>query len=107
MLRHATYNLRGGFLVRPLTIALALGCAGAFLSWLEEEFPAASAWVPTVLFPMPERSPRIGVTAVSKYLPLRSMVRYIGRKALAISLRPTSSHVGFFLLSSRTIRSLS
>jgi uncharacterized membrane protein len=45
------YNLRGGFLIRPLTIALTLGCAGAFLSWLEEEFPAASAWVPTALFP--------------------------------------------------------
>ncbi|MGO9403302.1 MAG: DUF2254 domain-containing protein [Terriglobales bacterium] len=51
MLRHAMYNLRGGFLIRPLTIALALGCAGAFLSWLEEMFPAASAWVPAVLFP--------------------------------------------------------
>ena len=51
MLRHAMYNLRGGFLIRPLTIALTLGCAGAFLSWLEEEFPATSAWVPTVLFP--------------------------------------------------------
>src|SRR5450631_3587020 len=51
MLRHAMYSLRGGFLIRPLTIALTLGCAGAFLSWLEEEFPAASAWVPTVLFP--------------------------------------------------------
>ena len=51
MLRHAMYNLRGGFLIRPLTIAVALGCAGAFLSWLEEEFPVTSAWVPTVLFP--------------------------------------------------------
>src|SRR5665811_2227714 len=51
MLRHAMYNLRGGFLIRPLTIALTLGGAGAFLSWLEEEFPAASAWVPTALFP--------------------------------------------------------
>ncbi|MGD0468661.1 MAG: DUF2254 domain-containing protein [Terriglobales bacterium] len=51
MLRHAMYNLRGGFLIRPLTIALTLGCAGAFLSWLEEEFPATSAWVPAVLFP--------------------------------------------------------
>src|ERR1022692_4731731 len=51
MLRHAMYNLRGGFLIRPLTIALALGGAGAFLSWMEEEFPAASAWVPTALFP--------------------------------------------------------
>jgi uncharacterized membrane protein len=51
MLRHAMYNLRGGFLIRPLIIALTLGCAGAFLSWSEEEFPAASAWVPTVLFP--------------------------------------------------------
>jgi len=45
------YNLRGGFLIRPLTIALALGSAGAFLAWLEETFPAASAWVPTSLFP--------------------------------------------------------
>ena len=51
MLRHAMYSLRGGFLIRPLTIALTLGCAGAFLSWLEEEFPVTSAWVPTVLFP--------------------------------------------------------
>ena len=51
VLRHAMYNLRGGFLIRPLTIALSLGCAGAFLSWLEEEYPAVSAWVPTTLFP--------------------------------------------------------
>ena len=51
MLRHAMYSLRGGFLIRPLIIALALGGAGAFLSWLEEEFPIASAWVPTALFP--------------------------------------------------------
>jgi uncharacterized membrane protein len=50
-LRHAMYNLRGGFLIRPLTIAVALGCAGAFLSWLEQEFPVTSTWVPTVLFP--------------------------------------------------------
>jgi len=45
------YNLRGGFLIRPLTIALSLGCAGALLSWLEEEYPAVSAWVPSTLFP--------------------------------------------------------
>jgi uncharacterized membrane protein len=51
MLRHAMYNLRGGFLIRPLTIALTLGGAGAFFSWVEEEFPATSTWVPTVLFP--------------------------------------------------------
>ena len=51
LLRHAMYNLRGGFLIRPLTIALVLGSAGALLSWLEEEFPAVSAWVPAVLFP--------------------------------------------------------
>jgi uncharacterized membrane protein len=51
LLRHAMYNLRGGFLIRPLTIALVLGSAGAVLSWLEEEVPAASAWVPAVLFP--------------------------------------------------------
>ena len=45
------YNLRGGFLVRPLIIALALGCAGALLSWLEETFPGVSAWVPRAIFP--------------------------------------------------------
>ncbi len=49
--RRALYNLRGGFLIRPLTIALILGGVGAFLSWLEEEFPIASDWVPAVLFP--------------------------------------------------------
>jgi uncharacterized membrane protein len=51
LLRHAMYNLRGGFLIRPLTIALVLGSAGACLSWLEEEFPGVSGWVPKVLFP--------------------------------------------------------
>ena len=45
------YNLRGGFLVRPLSIALALGCAGALLSWSEEQSPWLSGWVPGVLFP--------------------------------------------------------
>jgi uncharacterized membrane protein len=51
LLRQATYNLRGGFLVRPLSIALALGCAGAILSWLEETFPALSDIAPRALFP--------------------------------------------------------
>ncbi len=51
LIRRAMYNLRGGFLVRPLAIALALGCAGAFLSWLEETFPAISDLVPGALFP--------------------------------------------------------
>jgi uncharacterized membrane protein len=45
------YNLRGGFLVRPLIIALALGCAGAALSLLEEAFPGFSDFVPNALFP--------------------------------------------------------
>ena len=45
------YNLRGGFLVRPLTIALALGCAGALLSWLEETFPAMGVLAPRLMFP--------------------------------------------------------
>jgi len=61
MLRHAMYNLRGGFLIRPLTIALTLGAAGAFLSWLEEEFPAASglgAHGPVPLARRPASSPK-------------------------------------------------
>ena len=51
LVRRAMYNLRGGFLVRPLSIALVLGCAGALLSWLEETFPGASDIVPRALFP--------------------------------------------------------
>jgi uncharacterized membrane protein len=51
LFRHITYNLRGGFLVRPLIIALTLGGVGAVLSWTEETFPKASSWVPAVLFP--------------------------------------------------------
>ena len=51
LVRHVMYNLRGGFLVRPLTIALTLGFAGALLSWLEEEVPGFSDWVPKALFP--------------------------------------------------------
>ncbi|MBZ5686965.1 MAG: DUF2254 domain-containing protein [Acidobacteriia bacterium] len=48
---HVMYNLRGGFLVRPLTITVVLGCAGSLLSAAEEAFPKFSAWVPKALFP--------------------------------------------------------
>ena len=51
LLRTAMYTLRGGFLVRPLVISIALGVLGAVLSSLEEAVPTLSAWVPTVLFP--------------------------------------------------------
>jgi uncharacterized membrane protein len=51
MLRTAMYALRGGFLVRPLLISVALGLLGTVLSSLEETFPILSTWVPTYLFP--------------------------------------------------------
>lgn len=50
LFRRAGYNLRGGFLVRPLIIALVLGCVGGLLSFIEESAPAIGNWVPTVLF---------------------------------------------------------
>jgi uncharacterized membrane protein len=53
-LRSAAYALRGGFLVRPLLIAVALGLCGAVLSSMEEAAPEAAAWVPTTLFPSRE-----------------------------------------------------
>ncbi len=51
LFRHLMYNLRGGFLVRPLIIAVALGLTGGLLSLLEEAVPRVSAWVPRALFP--------------------------------------------------------
>jgi uncharacterized membrane protein len=51
LFRHITYNLRGGFLVRPLIIALTLGCLGAILSWIEESVNGFGRWLPAVLFP--------------------------------------------------------
>jgi hypothetical protein len=49
--RRIRYNLRGGFLVRPLIITLTLGDLGAFLSFLEEMVPGFSDFVPKLLFP--------------------------------------------------------
>jgi uncharacterized membrane protein len=51
LFRSALYALRGGFLVRPLAIALVLGAAGAVLSSLEESFTEVGRWIPTILFP--------------------------------------------------------
>ena len=50
LVRKTLYNLRGGFLVRPLAIALALGCLGAILSFIEESQPSIGDWAPRVLF---------------------------------------------------------
>jgi uncharacterized membrane protein len=54
LLHSAMYALRGGFLIRPLAIAVALGIAGAVLSSLEETTPWISAWIPSTLFPSRE-----------------------------------------------------
>src|SRR5450432_4806680 len=51
LLRHAIYASRGGFLVRPFSIAVTLGVVGMTLSWLEERFPSLSGLVPYALFP--------------------------------------------------------
>lgn len=49
--RSILYAFRGGFLIRPFLIALALGFIGAALSSLEEQMPALSGFVPDLLFP--------------------------------------------------------
>jgi uncharacterized membrane protein len=51
LIRSAMYALRGGFLIRPLVIAVVLGVAGAAISSLEERIPAIAAWIPNALFP--------------------------------------------------------
>ena len=54
LFRSAIYALRGGFLIRPLVIAILLGAAGAMLSSLEEAVPAIDLWIPETLFPSRE-----------------------------------------------------
>jgi uncharacterized membrane protein len=54
LFRSALYALRGGFLIRPLAIALVLGAIGAVLSSLEESFSEIGSWIPKVLFPSQE-----------------------------------------------------
>lgn len=49
--RRLMYNLRGGFLVRPFAIALALGSLGALLSWFEEYVLIPGGWIPPRPFP--------------------------------------------------------
>jgi uncharacterized membrane protein len=51
LFRSAMYRLRGGFLIRPLVIAVILGAAGAVLSSLEEAIPQISLLIPSILFP--------------------------------------------------------
>src|ERR1019366_8813538 len=48
--RKLRFVLRGGFLVRPLIIALSLGLAGAVLSQLEANIPVIEAWIPLGFF---------------------------------------------------------
>ncbi|MGJ0392618.1 MAG: DUF2254 domain-containing protein [Methylocystis sp.] len=49
--RRALYALRGGFLLRPLIIALTLGSCGALFSEIEERIPVVRRFVPSLLFP--------------------------------------------------------
>ncbi len=49
--RHLRFNLRGGFLIRPLLIALFFGLLGGFLSAWEELHPGYNTLAPAYLFP--------------------------------------------------------
>jgi uncharacterized membrane protein len=64
LLQSAMYALRGGFLIRPLVIAVALGATGAVLSDAEEAVPAIGAWIPAVLFPS-RQDPQVAQTILS------------------------------------------
>ena len=64
MLRSALYAMRGGFLVRPLLIALVFGAVGAILSFAEEYIPELDAWIPEVLFPA-HQDPQVALSILS------------------------------------------
>ena len=58
MMRAVLYALRGGFLVRPLAIALVLGATGMLFSEFEEAFPPLDAWVPLLMEASPRKTDR-------------------------------------------------
>ncbi|POZ63421.1 DUF2254 domain-containing protein [Chromobacterium alticapitis] len=89
-IQHILFNLRGGFLVRPLIISLGLGLLGGWLSWLEEKHPAISAWLPAVLFPSRE-DPQVAQVMLS---------------AIATSIMTVVSIVFAILLMSLTLASM-
>ena len=64
LLRAALYAMRGGFLIRPLLIALAFGAAGAILSFAEEYVPELDAWIPEVLFPA-HQDPQVALSILA------------------------------------------
>jgi len=64
MLRSALYAMRGGFLIRPLLIALAFGAVGAILSFAEEYVPELDAWIPEVLFPA-HQDPQVALSILA------------------------------------------
>src|SRR6516164_9707407 len=64
LFRSAMYTLRGGFLIRPLVIAVILGIAGAVFSSLEEARPQIGTWIPSILFPS-RQDPAVGQVILS------------------------------------------
>ena len=59
LVRRAAYDLRGGFLIRPLAMALALGALGALLPYVEERW----AWLAASTSTLPILAPSDPATA--------------------------------------------
>ncbi len=89
LLRAIAYGLRGGFLIRPLLIALSFGAVGGVLSSLEEQVPTLGAWVPATLFPS-RQDPQVAQVILS---------------AIATSIMTVVSIVFAILLMSLTLAS--
>lgn len=51
IVRRLKNDMRIGFLIRPLLIALLLGASGMYLSILEQAHPSIQNWIPTIFFP--------------------------------------------------------
>src|SRR5690348_12002759 len=63
LFRHALYELRGGFLVRPLVIAAVIGAFGIALPLIRDYFPSVDAWVAS----LPILAPRDPVAAAGVF----------------------------------------
>jgi len=85
IIRHVVYELRGGFLVRPLVIAAAIGAFGIGLPLLDEDVPLVDVWAERLPVLVP-RDPAAAAGVLSSVLGVMATVISIVLSVLLVAI---------------------